>query len=581
MYQYSEIPERLPGGGGWGIKVFSLDALYSDHEYARNCWTKTNHDYPLCRYIGCRLKFFQSEYTDYIVTYTNQLPMKSSLGMYNSMQPSIHNLQQHRLNIPSIHTYKKKKPYKSVWIPPPPPLQNKWYFQADMAKTPLLMLRTSATSFNKYFIDPDTISNNLTISSLNAGIFQNRDFAHPTSGTKTGYWAYVTGGKTVYLYASRQEPQTNSPKAKNIICLYDTLNYTEGSAFSDTQTGNTWGSWKTNKLWWTNAGNPFHTAYLQDDITVYQCPQHMEEIMTNKNPEDNVDNFTIVKFIKKLRYNPETDQTHDHITYFKSNKKAETGWEPPDNEELTNEGLPFWLMLWGFCDWHRKIKKHQHLDSDYILTIKQHVTTITRDYIIPLSDSFIRGHSPYYKEEPYQSEIDKKTWYPQLQYQTEAINDICLTGPGVPRIPENYSVQGLVKYCFYFKWGGDLPQMSTIENPRALPTFILPGNQYSSTSLQNPTTNPAGLLYSFDERRHTLTKTALKRLQTYQQTKTTSITDGSPFQEEADIPQTQTSESSEEEKEETLFEQLQQQRRKQQRLKQRILLTLQQIQQLE
>lgn len=589
LYEYSEIPERLPGGGGWGIKVFSLGALYSDHEYAKNCWTKTNHDLPLVRYLGCRLTFYQSEYVDYIVTYTNSLPMTSSIGMYNSMQPYIQYLQQHKLIVPGTKTYRKKKPFFKLWVKPPNPLQNKWYFAQDLTKTPLLMLRTSATSLNKFFIDPDSYSNCTTIKSLNASIFQNRNFAHPDEGTQPGYWCFKQSNTTkVYLYASLEAPPTLTPLAKNLIPLTETRYYQEGKTYDEVhhppsgqQEWDT--SWKTQGRWKGFVGNPFASPYLTGDILTYYTTKHYTQIMNDHKPNDKVTALVQTNFVKHIRYCPNSDQTHDHMCYFKSNKLEETGWkEPADDEDLLNSGLPFWLLLWGFLDWHRKVKLYQHLDSDYILTIKQHLTLLSKDFVIPLSDSFIQGRSPFYTEEPYRSETDSNTWYPQVQYQTEAINQICLTGPGVAKLPENFSVQGLVKYKFYFKWGGDLPQMSTIENPGKLPTFILPGNKSSKTSLQNPATNPESLLHSFDERRHILTDRAIRRLQTYQETKTDSVTDGSPFQDTPALQETQEeTTSSEEEETETLFERLQQQRRKQKQLRLRILKTLKELQKSE
>lgn len=123
--------------------------------------------------------------------------------------------------------------------------------------------------------------------------------------------------------------------------------------------------------------------------------------------------------------------------------------------------------------------------------------------------------------------------------------------------------------------------MSTIENPRQLSNFNLPGTEYSTNSLQHPTTNAEALLYSFDERRHTLTKRAIERLQTHQTIKTTAFSDGSPFADQPALQKAQETTSSEEEETTTLFEQLQQQRQQQQQLRRRILLTLQQLQKLE
>ncbi len=108
LYESSMVPEHLPGGGGWGIKVFNLQGLYNEHISGRNVWTVSNTDLPLCRYLGCTIKIYQSEYTDIIATYSTELPMQSSLGMYNAMQPQIHRLLKNKLVIPSIHTYKKK-----------------------------------------------------------------------------------------------------------------------------------------------------------------------------------------------------------------------------------------------------------------------------------------------------------------------------------------------------------------------------------------------------------------------------------------------------------------------------------------
>lgn len=124
-YELSEVPEHLPGGGGWGIKVYSLEALFAEHAYARNVWTHSNNNLPLVRYTGCKIKLFQSEYVDYTVTYTNQTPMTSTLGMYNTMQPSIHNLMQHRIVVPSIKTFKRRKPWITRYISPPTQLENK------------------------------------------------------------------------------------------------------------------------------------------------------------------------------------------------------------------------------------------------------------------------------------------------------------------------------------------------------------------------------------------------------------------------------------------------------------------------
>ncbi len=306
------------------------------------------------------------------------------------------------------------------------------------------------------------------------------------------------------------------------------------------------------------------------------CPKTPTEFFGTAEDETT---FTVVHLIETMRYNPSHDAGPNNMCWFKSNKKVEVNWMPPDNPELTNENLPFWLLLWGFTDWHRKIKKMLHLDSDYILTCRYKPNDVWT-YFVPISDSFYNGQSPYEGgNKP--NKADAQTWYPQLQYQNEIINTICRTGPGTTKIPDNYTVQGLMEYCFYFKWGGSPPPMSAIEEPTTQPTYIIPGNIFQTNSLQNPATNPETLLWSFDQRRHEITPTAIKRLQKYQTTETTSITGGSNFQETTPYQQTTPTETSSEEEEEDLYQQLLKQRQKQQRLRLRIIQTLTKMQQLE
>nr|UGV36493.1 MAG: ORF1 [TTV-like mini virus] len=576
LYELSEVPENLPGGGGWGIKVFSLEALYSEHFYARNVWTKPNTDLPLARYIGCSLRLYQSEYTDYCFTYSNSLPLLSTLGMYNAMQPSIHSMLQNKIIVPSIHTYRKKKPYFKIWVPPPTQLENRWYFQQNIAKTPLLMTRATAMSVNKFYIDPDHINTNLTIHTLNVSLFQNRQFK-----VVSDYWTRKQGTLTYYLYASRQENvnPTEGLKKEDLIALDNTSIFKEGKAYADVYHGDTshYSTWKTEYKKYN--GNPFYTEYLQESTVVYLIPKSPTELFSNMSEKQT--DFSIPELTRKIRYNPYADQGRTNMAYFKSNSKDEVNWQPPDNPELTNEGLPFWLLLWGFTDWHKKIKKHLHLETDYVLTMTHEPQQLHKEYWVPLSDSFMNGKSPYQTQEG-PIGPDKTSWYPQLQYQNEIITKICCSGPGVTRIPDNYSVQALMRYNFYFKWGGSPPPMSTVTDPKTQPTYIVPGNKYASNSLQNPTSDPASILWSFDERRQQLTPRAIQRLQTDKTTKKTTFTGGSHFQEQAAHQEETSSETSSEEEEETsLYNQLQQQRHKQHRIKQRILKILQQLQTLE
>nr|UGV36223.1 MAG: ORF1 [TTV-like mini virus]UGV42436.1 MAG: ORF1 [TTV-like mini virus] len=582
LYEISEVPEHLPGGGGWGIKVYSLLSLYSEHEYARNAWTVTNTNLPLCRYLGCKLIFYQSKHVDYVVTVSNELPLHSSLGMYNAMQPSIHSMLPKKLIVPSRDTYKKKKPFFTIRVGPPTQLQNKWYFQQDLAKLPLLMTRTSAMSLQNFYISSSSINTNLTIISLNVSLFQNRNFKN----IGTGYSPKTISGTKYYLYASRQYITSEGLDVKQLIPLLDTKTYSEGKSFSTAYPGQAWSSKAAEYLSKITDfyGNPFYPEYLSGTTPAYlidKTPQQLFTPTTSDPPK--VTKYATTTFTKTLRYNPYADLGRKNNVYFKSNSKEEYNWQPPDNPDLYNENLPFWIALWGFPDWHKKIKKHLHLDTDYILTMTQTPHALHTEYIVPLSATFLNGQSPYdHNTDNPPNPEDTQSWYPQLQYQTEIINKICMSGPGTVKLPPDFSVEALMRYKFYFKWGGSPAPMSQIEDPTEQIKYVIPSNELTTNSLQNPTGDPSTILWTFDQRRDYITPTAIRRLQKDSKTSKTFIADGSHFADYTPLQETQTQEeSSEEEDPETLFQQLQQQRLKQRRLQQRIMNKLLQLQQSE
>nr|UGV38138.1 MAG: ORF1 [TTV-like mini virus] len=588
MYELSLVPEHLSGGGGWSIKMISLRALFSEHEYCRNYWTYTNKNLPLCRYTGCSIKLYQSKHADYIFSYSTQMPMQSTIEMYQSMQPSIHAMLPHHIVVPSRHTYPKKKPYYKLHIKPPKPFVNKWYFQSDMTNTPLVLFKTSATSLQDYYINPEAQSTNLTIPILNTGLFKNRNWKTPQN---PGYSPYGDGTNKVYLYSTSQIPHNQNlenPSAwlkwVDVIPLYDTQNHTEGSSYTEAKNSDAsiTGPEAYKTKWLPYRGNPFHERYLGTESPVYQSKIDYSSILNKANfTTGMVENFTLVSLTYKLRYNPYNDHGRNNMCYFLSIAKEEQGWEPPEKPELVSVGLPLWLLLFGFADWQKKLKKLLHLSTDYVCVVKSTMTYPVKQPLVMLNQSFIDGNSP--QEQGVNIE-DAHIWHPQFQFQELTHNDIVSSGPGIIRLTQGQTVEASLDYKFYFKWGGNPPPMDTIKDPGEQPTYPIPRNELLTNSLQNPATDPSTFLWQFDERRGQITEKAAKRLQTDYSTETTSFTDGAhhfspPIQTTKETsPET----SSEEEEEETpLLLKLQQQYLQQQQLRHRILKTMKKLQKLE
>lgn len=574
LYEFSTVPKDLPGGGGFSIKNFTLLTLYSEHEYCRNVWTKTNKDLPLCRYTGCTFKFYQAENLDYIVTYDTQLPLRSNLDMYHTMQPNIHMMLQNRIIIPSKRTRPQKKPYTKIKIRPPSQLTNKWYFQKDLFKIPLVQIRASATSLTHYYQNFESKNSNITITILSKTI-QNRNFK---LNETSGYYCRIDNTDKIYLYSTESENTIQNILLKDLIFLGQTKTREFGHTIGErnpTTTNHTY----TEQYW----GNPFYPEYLKRTYRVFQtkctistmistytqAPQQkkVQDIMTY--------GFTEVFLTDALRYNPYRDYGNDNYIYFLPVYKNELGFTMPEDDTNYSGNLPLWLLAYGYADFRERQHTFLNKHTDYMVCISTKYYNNTQLYLPIISDSFIEGTSPH---EGKYNPIDYTTWWPSYQFQAEMLNIIAMCGPGTPKIPQNHSEECKFKYYFYFKWGGNLPPMSDIQDPQQQPTYPVPNNFRKTNSLQNPETNPERLLYSFDERRGELTKKALKRMQQDWDTKTTLLTDAEqrilpPIQE---THETSSESSSDEEDQttQTLINKLYKQRRKQQQLKQLIIHSL-------
>lgn len=580
LYEQSIVPENLEGGGGFSIKNISLNALYVEHQLCHNIWTKTNNDLSLVRYTGASIYLYQSENIDYVFSFNTQLPLHGNLGLYNSMQPSIHMLQQNHKLIPSKRTHTRKKPYYKVKIKPPKPLTNKWYFQKDICTTPLVQFKTTAVSIDHYYIGTDSTSTNITIPILNNSLFWNTNYQKFDS---SGYYAKEIGTQRVYLYTSNSENSINEIPLKSVIFLGDTINYRTGKSYEQSHESSLDTYFAKREYW----GNPFHQQYLQEDDKVYQSYTSWGRIKTALQANENAKvsdiiqtgGFTEVFLVTAVRYNPYRDTGQHNSVYFKPTTRNENNLDEPTNTDLINEGLPLWLLLFGYADYHKKLKKIQKIDTDYTIVLKTDMTNPIRQPIQPINLDFIEGKSPL---ENTVNVEDKTRWFPSFQNQQLTINNICLCGPGTPKLNKKNSYEAKCKCIFYFKWGGNLPPMSTIEDPKTQETFPLPNNNLSTNSLQNPATAPERLLHQFDQRRGTLTKQALERIQKDWDTEKHFITDAATkFEVHLQGETTPETTSDEEKEEENLFEQLQQQRLKQRLLKQRILKTIAKMQTLE
>lgn len=514
QYVYSIIPEKQPGGGGWSIQVLSLDSIFEDYEHLQCIWTKGNAGLPLVRYMGCKFTLYQSKETDYVFSYDNCWPMVDTIHTHADSAPFRMLQKKNKIVVPSMNTKKRRKPYKKVFVKPPPQMTNKWYFQKDICKTPLVMFTATAVDLGNPFADPRAKSNNVTIHCINPYLFQNPDFQH--WGTQ-GYSPKMADQETpLYLYASQIANLTyqNLLQHKDtIIALTNTKDHTPGTPLTNSQVTD------ISKL----AGNPFHEDYTTGDMYVYISkitPQEMQKYLKNNSePPTTKQSITSAgSIIYTFRYNPDNDDGSTNKQYIVSTASG-TKIKPPENENFILSGFPFPYMLWGWTDWIKKLGETPQFDTNKLLILETKAfDDKTIPLFIPIDLTFIHGYDPY---EPIEdkthsiSPYNAKNWFPRYEFQKKTINDICLSGPACPRPPWDHYLQAICKYTMYFKWGGCPKSLQKAYNPCSQSKWPTPDNLYGGPTVQNPNIFPQTELYSWDWENDYVTKAAIDRIRRY------------------------------------------------------------------
>lgn len=586
MYEKSFVPENHPAYGGFSVMKFTLENLYSMFQDCTNWWTNSNTDLPLCRYIKCRLKLYQSEKLDYVVKFNTTLPGNSNKLTYPSTQSSIILMSKDKVIVPSKETKPLRKPYKILNLHPPQQLENRWYFQRDLLKTPLVTLYAAGVSLKNYYVNPEWDNNNITLTHLNTQVINNRNFTQEN-------WPYTIRGTIAKWLLKDTNPDNHEnnimkQQIQYIVPLTNLQYYTIGDSYHDakiTYHVSNFQSYKTNLKKW--AGNPLVLQnYEKERSEYYTTDANPIDIFTQATSETEtleqlfvktaLQGKTISKFteplILKSRYNPIKDNGTSTNMYLLNVTKPGTDWNAPSDLDTQLGGFPLWINIWGYVDFQKKLGKIQEIDTKNILVFTNNNLDPKRTMPIVLIDTdYLNDRSPYSTSV---HPDDYKKWYPQLQYQEQEINKIAACGLGVPKLPDKTCEQITIKYDFQFKWGGNPAKMVTVENPIKQTIYPVPSNEQQTTSLQSPAQAIESLLYTFDERDHQLTATAMQRIQ-----KDWMLTETlSPFTETTKevpaegAPQTKTTTK---ESEETLQQQLQLHRQQQLQLRLRILQLMQ------
>ncbi|AXQ65791.1 MAG: hypothetical protein [Anelloviridae sp.] len=494
----SYVPIGEPGGGGWSIMQITLRALFDEYQHYRNWWTSSNCGLPLVKYMGCRIKFYNSNDCDYIVTVQRTGPFEVDRDTYLNTQPSRHMMNRKSFIIPKLNPNKKRKPYIKKYYRPPALLQNKWYFSQDILNTPLILFTVSSCSLDQMYGPNDQISTNITFTSLNTTLFQN---PHWELDDNIPYYPKVTGTiKTgLYTFGNGENPDTQN-NWKKLIPLYQTQLWKKEIEPHGNDYTQSWQQFMQQNKW----ANPFsYTAHEEtNDIQIFygKAP---DETTYNKKP--NIQQATGI--YQECRYNPFKDKGTGNIFYLKSTKESQGSFlSLPTDNRIVLKDFPIWLATWGWISWLQKSKPVHHIEEDYQFVIQSPYIYPPQPCYVPLDKYFTHNDGKNL------TETDKAHWHPKLEMQLETLSKFAETGPAATKINKQKQIQIHAFYDFYFKWGGCPAPMENICDPADQEKFPNPNNILKELTLENPETPKEHYIYKFDERDGLLTNAASKRL---------------------------------------------------------------------
>nr|UHK06811.1 MAG: ORF1 [Torque teno midi virus] len=487
-YTYTKefyVPPKAPMGGGFSAEIFSLQYLYEEYKFHRNIWTKTNIFKDLCRYLRCSFTFFRHPETDFIVAYERQPPFPLDKVTYTSIHPQQMLLQRHRRLVLSTATNPKGRLKTKLRIKPPKQMITKWFFTHHFCSAPLAYIKATAANFRYSNLGCCNLSQQVNVYYLNLTFYKNTNWGHNIADT-TPYIPYegIPNQLTV-TYKSGNTTKTET--------LQKPTTYAKSVAYQG-------GYFDWRILSATTIGTTTSTATTATSV---------------------------------CRYNPAADDGTQSKIYLVSIVKQSP--IQPQDPVLVYQGLPIWLMLFGYLDYVLQTKKDKTFLNTYYMVLESpafHIysTTHTTPQIIPIDKTFIQGQAPYNE---YVTDTMKTQWYPTIQKQLETLNALVTSGPYIPKYDQvrNSTWELDYYYCFHFKWGGPEITDQEVVNPVTLQEYDVPDHLQKTVQITNPSKQiPQSYLHPWDQRRGFITARALKRM-------SENIETDSDFYPDAEIPQ--------------------------------------------
>nr|UGV44537.1 MAG: ORF1 [Torque teno virus] len=528
-----------PFGGGISTMQFSLEVLYDEYVKHRCNWSRSNKDLELVRYLGSSFKLYRHPSCDFIFKYNRKPPFAETQITGATLHPGILMTQRKKKIIQSYKTRPRGRPTKRVIIKPNTLFTDKWYFQKDICKLPLVSIAASACNLRFPFCSPQTANTciyfqvlskryntSLSIAPDYPRVNWNALTNYLDSHIKATYEAQKKGTLDNYQDRNRLGVVFNTFKTEehirdpNFKTFKNTNTTTQGTNTYNNY-DSLWGDYIYNKSivegFKQNASNYFE-ARKGTVVTSTQYLNHKTGLFSPIFLSQSRLSPDFPGFYTEVIYNPALDKGIGNKIWMDWCTKNDSTFSE-GSSKLVVEDVPLWAALTGYSDYCRKHYQDRGVLKEARLTVICPYTQPpltdkdnTAAGFIPYDYTFGNGLMP--DGQPYIPIEYRFKWYPCMFHQQNLMNDIVQSGPFAYQGDEK-SVVLTAKYKFKFLFGGNPIFQQTIKDPCKQPTFQLPepGGLPRNVQIENPQLIDEGSYFrAWDIRRGIFGHKAIKRM---------------------------------------------------------------------
>ncbi len=294
----------------------------------------------------------------------------------------------------------------------------KWFFQHQFSSAPLCLVRAAAANFNYAHLGCCNTNQIVTFAYLDIDFYKHAGWANKTAET-TPYKPYPNISGPLYFYENYGD--WKDPKKATKIDWH-TQTYNQSVNY---QTG------------WFQSGI-LKAKYITDEST--QTPTR----------------FYADRPINHARYNINEDSGKGNKMWLHSIYNS--SYDPPSTDkELIIEGLPLYMMLYGWLSYIQALKKDQNFFQTYIIVIECPAFRVFTEagatkQIVPIDPDFINGKGPYGEVI---TQYSYEHWYPNLYNQLSVLNEFVTAGPYIPKYQRTTNSTWELHYFYRFFLSGE------------------------------------------------------------------------------------------------------------------------------